>query len=65
MLTYHEKYKDLKPCEVFGSLDAFGLKPWEPCYVYAVDQSVVAEINSVRVWEIIVWSIALNESNEF
>jgi len=65
MLTYNEKYRELRPSEVLGSLDAFGLKPWEPCFVYAVDQSIVAEINSVWVREIIVWSIALNESNEF
>lgn len=46
MLTYNEKFRELRNCEVFGAIDVFGGAKWDPCYVYAVETSIVAEINA-------------------
>jgi hypothetical protein len=44
-LTYVEQYRELKNAEVFGSLNMLEGKPWQPAYVYTIDDSIVAELN--------------------
>ena len=53
MLNYNELYRELRYCEVFGSLDIFGDKPWEPSFIYAIEPSIIAEIPKLKVNEII------------